>query len=149
MTNLSQWFDLAEQKPWEVGVYEVDEDSLVGRRSSEDGDFLAAYFDGIDFGFIACVTKGSGTFSVQRAKDNFTSGSYNTNIQRWRGLSTNPEVKKKQVNKRVTRHIVVKWNEWGGSNSIVGSYENPKIAQAHADRLPTAHVKTIRFLTPE
>ena len=25
--NLSQWFDLAEQKPWEAGVYEVENKS--------------------------------------------------------------------------------------------------------------------------
>ena len=145
--NLSQWFDLAEQKPWEVGVYEVDGDTLAGRRSSEDGDFLAAYFDGIDFGFIACVSPGSGTFSIQSAKDNFTSGSYNTNIQRWRGLSINPEVKKKPQNKRKTMYVVI--DRGGVVDTPVAAFFDAKNAQEYSERLAYPRIKKIRFRTPE
>lgn len=40
MTNLSQWFQLSEQTPWEVGVYQVE---------YATGSIGHSYFDGKNF----------------------------------------------------------------------------------------------------
>ena len=42
MTNLSQWFDLAEQTPWEVGVYELTDNASW---------HCYAYWDGQSFSY--------------------------------------------------------------------------------------------------
>lgn len=124
--NLSQWFDLAKQKPWEVGVYEV-EDSWgciwMCRWNSEK--FLAQ-------------AKAVGMANLQTHPATIF-------IVKWRGLSTNPEVKKKE-NKRKTMYVVMK----AISNSPVASFSNVNAARDYAGRVNfPVRIRRIRFRTPE
>lgn len=127
--NLSQWFDLAEQKPWEVGVYEAKYDGL--------DKIYYSWFNGEQFQ--------SGWYSKQKAKENKNMPSGLGLVpEKWRGLSTNPEVKKKTSgNRKVTRYVVTE------HAYAVGVYEVEKNARKHAERIECGHVQTIRFRTPE
>ena len=133
MTNLSQWFDLAEQKPWEVGVYEVQTPLYNSQYS---------YWDGVRFNFISSTRDGAHGYYLIGHR-----GGDGLSVTNWRGLSfglsTNPEVKKKQGNKRVPRYVVTIWEE------VVATYESKPNAYKHANRHPSGRVKTIRFRTPE
>ena len=91
--NLSQWFNLAEQKPWQPGVYEVDEDSF--------GKWFS-YWDGKKFGYLV--------MDVNEAIEEF---SLHTDfvVEKWRGLSSDPNAKPKpkaRGNRKVTRYVVMK-----------------------------------------
>jgi len=145
MTNLSQWFDLAEQKPWEVGVYEarlsglIDYPSVIGRYTWWNGEFFEPLSD-----------------SVEEACDRIDSERFRTsaNITHWRGLSTNPEVKKKQGNRKVTRYVVMTIYTTGGYGLPLEVFEDNKLAHAYLEKERFMHfypleVKTIRFRTPE
>ena len=128
--NLSQWFDLAEQKPWEVGVYEAKYDGL--------DKIYYSWFNGEQFQ--------SGWYSKQKAKENKNMPSGLGLVpEKWRGLSTNPEVKKKE-NKCKTMYVVMK----AISNSPVASFSNVNAARDYAGRVNfPVRIRRIRFRTPE
>lgn len=135
MTNLSQWFDLAEQTPWEVGVYEV-EDSW--------GCIWMCRWNGEKF---LAQAKNAGIANLQTHSATIC-------IRRWRGLSTSPEVKKKPQNKRKTMYVVqALWAS--GLYKAEGSYQNHENAKNHLARLESnkscddAWIETIHFRTPE
>lgn len=77
-SELSQWFNLSEQKPWEPGVYEIKS----GTR------WFYSFWDGCAFH--------AGWVSVSRAYNNrnhrFGGGDY---YPEWRGLSYDPSLPKK------------------------------------------------------
>lgn len=75
--NLSQWFNLAEHKPWEVGVYEVE---------TKKGNTGYSYWCGVRFNW-ATQDKGG---SKEYFDTGYTHGLGKVVIK-WRGLSTNPE----------------------------------------------------------
>ena len=142
MTNLSQWFLLSEQTPWEVGVYEVQ----VSHLKKADG--MLSFFDGRIFRYIK-----NDVDSAFNAREEYTSAQ----VTHWRGLSTNPEVKKKPRNQRKQFVIVMKA---AGENlelrHPVGVFEDEKNADAfleiHQKRCPKFYYYkswTPRFRTPE
>lgn len=90
--DLSQWFDFETQKPWAVGVYEVDSDFgyITGHATS--------YWDGDKWHFT-CNT----TADAYKNKDLPTFDK----IVKWRGLNQNPSTPKPKANKRKTMHVVV------------------------------------------
>ena len=126
MTNLSQWFLLSEQTPWEVGVYEV-RDSWGSRWMCRwDGEKFLAQARNVE------------TANLQTHPPTIC-------ILHWRGLSTNPEVKKKE-DKRKTMYVVMK----AISNSPVASFSNVNAARDYAGRVNfPVRIRRIRFRTPE
>lgn len=131
--NLSQWFDLAEQKPWEVGVYELSGQNFNGTAYS--------YWNGNQFMYT--WDSSFGKQSAWDSRHDHSQPSWFCNMQKWRGLSTNPEVKKISGNRKVTRYVVTILEE------VVATYESKPNAYKHANRHPSGRVKTIRFRTPE
>ena len=129
--NLSQWFDLAEQKPWEVGVYEAKYDGL--------DKIYYSWFNGEQFQ--------SGWYSKQKAKENKNMPSGLGLVpEKWRGLSTSPEVKKKPQNKRKTMYVVMN----AVTNNPTASFFSVNSARDYAETVNfPVRVKKIRFRTPE
>lgn len=133
MTNLSQWFYMAEQNPWEVGVYEA--------LFPQDKEFQwFSYWDGEKFN--------SGWTTKERALQH-AGGVFvdSTQPTKWRGLSTNPEVKKKPQNKRKTMYVVI--DRGGVVDTPVAAFFDAKNAQEYSERLAYPRIKRIRFRTPE
>lgn len=130
--NLSQWFDLAEQKPWEVGVYEVQSKHLP----KELG--MYSFFDGHVFRYIK---------RDANSAFNYRADTTYAEIVRWRGLSTNPEVKKKPQNNRKTMYVVI--DRGGVVDTPVAAFFDAKNAQEYSERLAYPRIKRIRFRTPE
>lgn len=124
--NLSQWFLLSEQTPWEVGVYEV-RDSWGSRWMCRwDGEKFLAQARNVE------------TANLQTHPPTIC-------ILHWRGLSTDPEVKKKE-DKRKTMYVVMK----AISNSPVASFSNVNAARDYAGRVNfPVRIRRIRFRTPE
>lgn len=126
MPNLSQWFLLSEQTPWEVGVYEV-RDSW-GRRwmCRWDGEKFLAQARNVE------------TANLQPHPPTIC-------ILLWRGLSTNPDVKKKE-NKRKTMYVVMN----AVTNNPTASFFSVNSARDYAETVNfPVRVKRIRFRTPE
>lgn len=141
MTNLSQWFDLAQQNPWEVGVYEVQSK----HQPQELG--MYSFFDGHVFRYIKRDANSAFNY---RADMTFAE------IVRWRGLSTNPEVKKKPSgNRRVTKYAVMtSVSSIANHGQLLAVFSTEELAKKYADRESPAHfypleVHKIRFRTPE
>lgn len=141
MTNLSQWFLLSEQTPWEVGVYEVH----IGLRFSdgikeakEQFQEWFAFWDGSQFSLsTGDIYRAENMKSVQEGSD--------VGVFKWRGLSTNSEVKKKE-NKRKTMYVIMK----AISNSPVASFSNVNAARDYAGRVNfPVRIRRIRFRTSE
>lgn len=141
MTNLSQWFDLAEQKPWQPGIYQVCwmPDHMFNWYAFWDGEDFRAIYDEIH---LADKCRDEKRIEV---------------VRKWRGLSTNPEAKNKPRNQRKQFVIVM---EAAGENlerqHPVGVFEDEKNADAfleiHQKRCPKFYYYkswTPRFRTPE
>lgn len=133
--ELSQWFDINDQKPWEPGVYKVP--CRYGSKAT-----YFSYWCGIGFH--------GGWNTIERAiqqKNNFTEPSY----KKWRGLSSDPSAKPKaRGNRRVTRYVVVSASvvdRWKEPLAVFSSLKNVRL-YAEACDMPI-RVKKIRFLTPE
>ena len=138
MTNLSQWFLLSEQTPWEVGVYE-----LTGNPSWH---YCYAYWDGQSFSYAwASEIVGSRQLAYE-SRNQKNQVHWFSRMKKWRGLSTDPEVKKNPVNKRKTMYMVMK----AISNSPVASFSNVNAARDYAGRVNfPVRIRRIRFRTPE
>lgn len=131
MQELSQWFNLSEQKPWQVGVYEV----------SNGLYFSPAYsaWDGASWSFTCN--------SVESAILN-RSLSTKDKIIKWRGLSSAPSAPshKPRGNRRVTRYVLML-----DSDPIMVGNSMDEVRD-YLKRSPNTWwttVKTIRFRTPE
>lgn len=148
MTNLSQWFDLAEQKPWEVGVYEVqraDYDYAGQFSLFKNGCFHEVGVNGPDSAVYWAEEGGIGD---------------GCDVVLWRGLSTNPEVKKREkiMNKQKTMYAVIPYDK-DEEYRPVAVFENKEVAEKRAEYLSKTHkgcfnsikymVHAIRFRTPE
>lgn len=129
--NLSQWFNLDEQKPRESGVYEVDEDSF--------GKWFS-YWDGKKFGYLVR--------DVNEAIEEF---SLHTDfvVEKWRGLASGPSAKPKpkaRGNRRVTRYVVMDDIE----RKPVASFATKKAAENYEESMMVfSSIEKIRFRTPE
>ena len=135
--NLSQWFLLSEQTPWEVGVYRV-ELSMKNKPDLRTISEWFAYWDGYKFGSFRL----SPDESFRNRNSSLSQDLCNI---KWRGLSTNPDVKKKE-NKRKTMYVVMK----AISNSPVASFSNVNAARDYAGRVNfPVRIRRIRFRTPE
>lgn len=136
--ELSKWFDINEQKPWETGVYEVDEDSY--------GKWFS-YWDGKKFGYL--------TMDVNESIKEF---SLDTSfvVEKWRGLASDPSAKPKpkaRGNRKVTRYVVMQKANYA-SDYPLASFDDCNFADAYiasnkkSARLPM-YIQKIRFRTPE
>lgn len=128
--NLSQWFNLAEQTPWEPGVYEVDEDSF--------GKWFS-YWDGKKFGYLV--------MDVNEAIEEF---SLHTDfvVEKWRGLASDPSAKPKpkaRDNRKVTRYVCV----YGVFNNPCAVFNTKKEAEKHVNSGKSWGYTKIRFRTRE
>lgn len=137
--NLSQWFSLDEQKPWEPGVYEVACKYGSGRN-------YFSYWCGVGFH--------GGWGSVERAIEN-KNKSIEPAYQKWRGLASDPNAKPKaRGNRKVTR-----WLHFTGMlgsdliHKIHGVYKTKKEAEIARDKRNShgwrSAIQKIRFRTPE
>ena len=130
MTKLSQWYALAEQTPWEVGVYKIPD-----RYGSEIEWF--SYWCGESF---------HGGWSTIESAMETRGENYIVEYTKWRGLSTSPEVKKKQQNKRKTMYVVMN----AVTNNPTASFFSVNSARDYAETVNfPVRVKKIRFRTPE
>ena len=68
----SPWFTLADQAPWEPGVYEVTGEALIG-------DPLFSYWDGEVFNYVAYR-------SIDDAFERCARPGGGPNVTRWRGI---------------------------------------------------------------
>ena len=127
--ELSQWFDINEEKPWEPGVYEVDEDSF--------GKWFS-YWDGKKFGYL--------TMDVNAAIEEFSSHT-DFVVEKWRGLASDPSAKPKpKGNRKVTRYVVRSYDK----QKVFASFENVDNARLYADGInEPVSITKIRFRTPE
>lgn len=135
--ELTGWFDLSEQKPWEPGVYEVN--SFLG------GD-VYSYWDGEKFKYIAMskekafLGRHSQTFRIESEI-------------KWRGLSSDPNAKpkpKRSGNPKVTRYVVMHKNRFGEFKGALAVFESADLAREYANmaRIPV-RIQKIRFRSPE
>lgn len=148
--DLTPWFVLSEQEPWEAGVYEV----FVSHDSS-----CFTYWDGLKFNYA--WTDFFGDAAIGYAHDSKRSQRqvhWFPENPKWRGLSTNPEKPKRVEKKQKTMHIAMQ-HQVGFRSSALGSFESKKLAEKCADwhrkniefafHKATYTVQTIRFRTPE
>lgn len=135
--NLSQWFDLAEQTPWEVGVYE-----LTGNASWH----CYAYWDGQSFSYAWTSEIVGSRQLAYESRNQKNQVHWFSRMKKWRGLSTDPEVKKNPVNKRKTMYVVMDCSRIDNPAAV---FTRKKNAQEYADRISWPRIKKIRFRTPE
>lgn len=96
--ELSQWFDINEQKPWEPGVYEIQ---------YQYGPIGCAYFNGNEFAYGWVI--GSREENIKYALRSANRVDCSQPIS-WRGISSDPSAKPKQKpkgNRKVTRYVVM------------------------------------------
>ena len=133
--NLSQWFNLDEQKPWEPGVYEVQ---------YQYGPIGCAYFNGKEFAYGWVI--GSREENMQSALRSANRPDCYQPIS-WRGLSSDPSAKPKaRGNRKVTRYVVMDKRH---IDTPLGVFSCPVVAANHAAKFKWAEVEKIRFRTPE
>lgn len=80
-SDLTQWFNLSEQKPWEPGVYEVESSGL-------SGGVKHAHWDGVKFKYISHT-------GVRRARDMMVVPGGGWKVELWRGLNYDPSLPKR------------------------------------------------------
>lgn len=143
MQELSQWFNLSEQKPWQVGVYELKGGGVESSYS---------WFNGVNFMYTW-----DASFGIEQAFDSRFDNdqpSWFPEITHWRGLSSCPSKPapspKPRGNRRVTRYVVTE------SKSIyyrtpVAVFDEKPTAQEYLKQNPKKflRIEPIRFRTPE
>lgn len=134
--ELSQWFDINEQKPWEPGVYEVqrqDYDYSGQLSLFKNGKFNEVAVDGPDSAIYWAEISGIGD---------------GCDVIKWRGLASDPSAKPKpKVNRKVTRYVIM-----DPSYSLptpVATYACKENAQERKQSIPGGYILKIRFRTPE
>lgn len=139
--QMTGWYHLSEQTPWEVGVYEVQYPSGVKG---------CAYFNGNDF---ACGwVIGTLEQNIQNALVDMNEKECVQPIK-WRGLNHNPDAPvkpKSNGNKRKVMYVVIDANRFGSFRGALAAFDNLKNAQEYAE-YATGYVRIqkIRFRTPE
>lgn len=143
--NLSQWFNLAEQKPWEPGVYEVQR---------QDYDYVGQFslFKNGKFHEVGVVGPNS---AIHWARNSGVGDG--CDVVKWRGLSSDPSAKPKpkaRGNRRVTRYVVMVG--YGIQSTFpAATFESKENAMAYiaheakSGRYETIYLDEIRFRTPE
>ncbi len=136
--ELSQWFDINVQKPWEPGVYEVQ---------YKNGSIGCAYFNGNEFTYGWVI--GS---REENIKDEFRSANECDSDQpiSWRGLASNHAATAKpkpKGNRKVTRYVVMDPNY--SLPTPVATYACKENAQERKQAIPGGYILKIRFRTPE
>lgn len=130
--ELSQWFDINVQKPWEPGVYEVS--------SSRSWNPLtySSYWCGEKFhGGWGCPNE------AYENRDHPGDGCG----AEWRGLANNPKAKPKtKGNRKVTRYVVRSYDK----QKVFASFANVDNARLYAEGInEPVRITKIRFRTPE
>lgn len=138
--NLTDWFNLDEQKPWEPGVYEVETESLHNGYSYWDGGIFNWVGNNIEYA-IGAFERGD-------------RGGSGRGTIRWRGLSSAPSAKpapepkpKARGNRKVTRYVVMDREKLFPMPAAV--FKSKKLADAYAEKMPWSKVERVRFRTPE
>lgn len=132
--ELSQWFDINEQKPWEPGVYEVSS-SRSWSPLTYSSYWCGEKFHG-EWGFPE---------EALENKDHPGDGCG----AKWRGLASDPSAKPKpkaRGNRKVTRYVVMDKTQ---IDTPLGVFSCPVVAANHAAKFKWAEVEKIRFRTPE
>ena len=135
--ELSQWFDINVQKPWEPGVYEAEfEDDDSGWR-------FFSHWNGSAFN--------SRWLSIERCMEHAHEGFRDRRTPiRWRGLASDQSVKPKpkaRGNRMVTRYVLMDPNY--SLPTPVGTYACKENAQERKQAIPGGYILKIRFSTPE
>lgn len=142
--QLTEWFDIEKQKPWEPGVYLVFMEYGVERYSFFDGkrfNYVISpdSIDPIKYAFNTRKEKGAGSA-----------------VKKWRGLNFNPSKPKKQGNKRKTMYVVMAQNKKTLDAECDGAFAKKENAEARkqsalkiAGDTHRVWIQKIRFRTPE
>lgn len=141
MQELSQWFNLSEQKPWENCVYIVRNEIRITE--------CAAYWDGDKFWFAENCERNFNR-AVEIANKKKEPGGWEARISEWRGLSSDPSKPapspKPRGNRRVTRYVVMQHVE----DIPIAVFESKELAIDFAERSKHfCYIEKIRFRTPE
>ena len=137
--ELSQWFDINEQKPWEPGVYEVD--VKYGFREP-----TVSYWNGEYF----CFTCSKNNGYINAKQKGLIRGKSDCHLVKWRGLSSDQSAKPNpnpKGNRKVTRYVVMDPNY--SLPTPVGTYACKENAQERKQAIPGGYILKIRFRTPE
>ena len=142
--ELSQWFDINVQKPWEPGVYEVREECDIGKKQK-----WYSYWNGKKFMYYTHISEHDAFEKKSQPTGCITS--------QWRGLAYNPAATAKpktKGNRKVTR-----WLHFTGMlgsdliHKVHGVYKTKKEAEIARDKRNShgwrSGIKKIRFRTPE
>ena len=143
--ELTGWFELSDQEPWEPGVYDVELGIVEhGKLISGIRQFSEwkSYWDGYCFK--------SASDSVERAFINrYINESTGLRVVKWRGLASDPSAKpkpKRSGNPKVTRYVVIAV----GSEKTVATFKGETAALDYAEIVNfQVRVKKIRFRSPE
>ena len=134
--ELSQWFDINVQKPWEPGVYEVREECDIGKNQK-----WYSYWNGKKFMYYTHISEQDAFEEKSKPTGCITS--------HWRGLASNLSAKpkpKQKGNHKVTRYVVMDKTQ---IDTPLGVFSCPVVAANHAAKFKWAEVEKIRFRTPE
>lgn len=147
--QLTEWFDIEKQKPWEIGVYEIMYQTNL---------LAAAYFDGEIFknGYTDAFPQ---CRRIDLAYSNRVKFEHDyLRVTRWRGLNFNPNAPTnpaKKANKRKQCIVVMRTDGWIDPIPLA-CFDNEKHADAfiawHAPRSKSEILYktwTKRFRTPE
>lgn len=137
--QLTVWFDVEKQKPWEPGVYQIKVNGEICKLDTN------SFWNGEYF----CVC-GS---TIERASlPEAIKGKTNNNITHWRGLSQNPNAKpqKRSGNKRKVMYVVQEIANNGMLLRSLASFRDMKHAKSYAASVYCyTRIDKIRFRTPE
>lgn len=129
--DMTEWFKLSQQKPWEPGVYECTVEHLGSR-------VLFGYFDGKAF------VRFESDIDILLKNANQGTGA---KCVKWRGLASSPSAQKKRAgNKRKTMYVVMDKME---IDKPLGCFMCEIVARNFASKFKWAEVEKIRFRTPE
>ena len=131
--ELTGWFELSDQKPWEPGVYEIKE-FIAGER-------YFSYWCGKEFhgGWLFIDRAMQCKNPTPDARQNY-----------WRGLSFDPNSKpgpkpKRSGNPTVTRYVVIDVMK----GEPVASLQTRDAAVDYAARMEWPRIKRVRHRSPE
>lgn len=130
--ELTGWFELSDQKPWEPGVYKIQD------RFGYDREWFS-YWCGKDFH--------GGWGSIEDALDHKCT-LYGIKYTKWRGLSSDPNAKpkpKRSGNPKVTRYVVIDVMK----GEPVASFHTRDAAVDYAERMAWPRIKRVRHRSPE
>lgn len=139
--QLTGWFYVEVQKPWEPGVYLV--------KSNQNKFVAGCYWHGDRWGNAALLDdENQAIQAASRWKDHLI-GSWESEIKQWRGLNHNPSAPpklKSKGNKRKTMYVVV--SLW--TSHPQAAFNDVDNARNYAEQVDyPVRIRRIRFRTPE